>query len=224
MATTSTDPRRITVLISGSGTNLQALMDAITRGMVPNAQIVRVISNRIAAFGLTRARNASIPTTYHNLVPFKKRFPEKEGNQARLAYDAELANIVLADRPDLVVCLGFMHILTSQFLDPVARAKIGVINLHPALPKQFDGIDAIERAHKAWMEGQIEHTGVMLHEVIAEVDQGRPIICKNVAFVKGQDEDVEKFKAKVHKVEWDIVPRGVVMALQESGRQRMGPS
>ena len=218
METTAKIPRRIVVLISGGGTNLQALIDAIMAGTVPRAQIVRVISNRKASYGLIRAQNANIPTTYHNLVPFKKRFPEDEVDQARLAYDAELANIVLADKPDLVACLGFMHILTTHFLDPIAKAKIAVINLHPALPGQFEGTEAIERAHKAWLDGKIEHTGVMIHEVIPEVDQGRPIISEDIAFVEGQDEDIEKFKAKVHEVEWEIVPRGVIMALEEPGR------
>lgn len=169
-SSTVQQPRRIIVLISGSGSNLQALIDAIAAGRVPDAQVVRVISNRKAAYGLIRAQNANIPTAYHNLVPFKKRFPEDQHDKARSAYDAELATLVLADKPDLVACLGFMHILTPAFLDPIAAAKIAVINLHPALPNQFDGIDAIERAHKAWLEGKIEHTGVFLHKVIAKVD------------------------------------------------------
>lgn len=166
--------RRITVLISGSGTNLQALLDAIAAGTVHNAHVVRVISNRKAAFGLTRAQNAKIPTTYHNLVPFKKKFPENEVDKARTAYDAELAKLILVDQPDLVACLGFMHILTPAFLDPIAAANIAVINLHPALPGQFDGIDAIERAHQAWLDGKIDGTGVLLHRVIAKVDA----VCK----------------------------------------------
>ena len=170
---TSRSPRRITVLISGSGSNLQALLDAIAAGRVPNAQVVRVISNRKAAFGLTRAEKANIPTTYHNIVPFKRRFAEEEIDKARAAYDAELATLVLADKPDLVACLGFMHILTPAFLDPVDVARIAVINLHPALPGQFDGIDAIERAHQAWLDGKINHTGVLLHKVIAKVDAVR---------------------------------------------------
>ena len=167
---TSRQSRRITVLISGSGSNLQALLYAIAAGKVPDAHVVRVISNRKAAFGLTRAQNANIPTTYHNLVPFKKIFPENEVDKARTAYDAELAKLVLADQPDLVACLGFMHILTPAFLEPIAAANIAVINLHPALPNEFDGIDAIERAHQAWLDGKIERTGVLLHRVIAKVD------------------------------------------------------
>ena len=219
MENTQASPRRIVILISGGGTNFQALMDAITAGTVKNAQIIRCISNRKASFGLTRAQAANIPTTYHNLLPFKKRFADHEVDKARLAYDAELANIILLDKPDLVACLGFMHILTPAFLEPIAKANITVVNLHPSLlPGDFDGIDAIERAHQAWLDGEIEYTGVRIHHVITEVDHGRPIISKKIDFVKGHDEDVEKFKAKVHALEWEIVPQGVAMALDQRDR------
>lgn len=131
---------RLTVLISGSGTNLQALLDAIAVQTVP-ATIVRVLSNRKDAYGLERARRAAIPTTYHNLLRYKKQHPPTgEGVQAaREAYDRDLAALILADRPELVICLGFMHVLSPPFLEPLAEAGVGVINLHPALPGQFNG-------------------------------------------------------------------------------------
>ncbi|KAJ5485222.1 Phosphoribosylglycinamide formyltransferase [Penicillium diatomitis] len=209
-------PIRTTVLISGSGTNLQAVIDKIQTGEL-NAQIIRVLSNRKDAYGLERARKASIPTEYHNLVKYKKAHPPTpEGVQAaREEYDAELARLILADQPELVVCLGFMHILSPQFLSPLERANVRIINLHPALPGAFNGVHAIERAHAAWMEGRIEKTGVMIHNVISEVDMGQPILVREIPFIKGQDEDVEAFEKRVHEIEWGTVVEGVKMVLEE---------
>lgn len=133
-------PVRITVLISGNGSNLQALIDAIGREQLP-ATIVRVICNRKEAYGLVRASKASIPVLYHNLVKYKKKHPATdEGHlSAREEYDAELATLVLGDRPELVACLGFMHVVSTKFLEPLERAGVQIINLHPALPGKFNG-------------------------------------------------------------------------------------
>lgn len=138
---TMSSPVRTTILISGSGTNLQAVIDRVHAGEL-NAQIIRVLSNRKDAYGLERARKASIPTEYHNLVKYKKAHPATpEGVQAaREEYDAELARLILADQPELVVCLGFMHILSPQFLSPLEKANVRIINLHPALPGAFNGV------------------------------------------------------------------------------------
>lgn len=134
-------PIRTTVLISGNGSNLQAFIDQVNAGNL-NANIIRVLSNRKDVFGLERARKANIPTQYHNLVKYKKQHPATpEGVQAaREEYDAELARLILADSPELVVCLGFMHILSPQFLEPLETAKVRIINLHPALPGAFNGV------------------------------------------------------------------------------------
>jgi phosphoribosylglycinamide formyltransferase len=159
-ASSTNQPTRITVLISGSGTNLQALTDAISAGKLPNTTIVRVISNRLKAYGLTRARDAGIPTTYHNLKRLEDEALSKHTNNqgggdgaeaaaaaggdlldaeqrsllkqgARLEFDAQLARIILADKPDLVVCAGFMHILSERLLEPLQEADVDIINLHP---------------------------------------------------------------------------------------------
>jgi len=124
----------ITVLISGSGTNLQALIDAAAESS-PSYKIVRVISNRKAAFGLERAQKAGIPTAYHNLVAYKKKYESEE--TARLKYDADLASLILEDEPRLVVCAGFMHVLTTAFLEPLEKASVAIINLHPGTSFQL---------------------------------------------------------------------------------------
>lgn len=131
---------RITALISGKGSNLQALIDATFNRQLP-AEIVRVISNRKEAYGLTRAAEANIPTSYHNLVKYKRKHPTTHEGvlTAREEYDTELAELVLSDNPDLVACLGFMHVVSTKFLDPLERAGVQIINLHPALPGRFNG-------------------------------------------------------------------------------------
>ncbi|KAL4996996.1 formyl transferase-domain-containing protein [Aspergillus recurvatus] len=207
------DPIRLTVLISGSGTNLQTVIDDTT---LP-AKLVRVISNRKDAFGLERARRANIPTQYHNLVKYKKQQPATpEGVQrAREEYDAELARLVLEDKPDLVACLGFMHVLSEGFLGPLEAKGVRIVNLHPALPGEFNGANAIERAHQAWLDGKIERTGVMIHNVISEVDMGKPILVKEIPFVKGADEDLHAFEQKVHEIEWKVVIEGLQKTIEE---------
>lgn len=122
---------RITVLISGSGSNLQALIDS-TSTKLSNTKIIRVISNRKAAYGLERAQKANIPTAYHNVVSYEKRFPE-DRQKAREEYDADLAKLILKDEPQLVVCAGFMHVLSEKCLGPLEERKVGIINLHPGM-------------------------------------------------------------------------------------------
>ncbi|KAK2747495.1 hypothetical protein FQN57_001987 [Myotisia sp. PD_48] len=210
------NPTRLTVLISGSGTNLQAVIDSIAAKELPGT-IVRVISNRKHAYGLERAAKAGIPTVYHNLLEVKRKYSPTESGvrKARNEYDAELARLVLADSPDLVVCLGFMHILSSTFLEPLEKADVEIINLHPALPGAFNGANAIERAHEEWMEGTIDKSGVMIHKVIAEVDMGEPIVVREIPFIKGVDEDIDAFRDRVHAIEWEVVVEGTNKAIQQ---------
>lgn len=137
---TTPPPLRLTILISGNGTNLQAVIDSIALTTLP-ATIVRVISNRKNAFGLDRAARAGIPTLYHNLVGYKRAHPDTDEGvrAAREDYDRELARLVLLDGPGLVVCLGFMHVLSRTFLEPLGRKGVRIVNLHPALPGEFNG-------------------------------------------------------------------------------------
>ncbi len=117
---------RLAVLISGNGSNLQALLDAI-RMRVLDAQVVVVVSNRQAAYGLERAAKAGVPTRYHPLKPYRER------EQSREEYDADLAQIVKEFAPDYVILAGWMHILSNAFL---RQFPYRVVNLHPALTGQ----------------------------------------------------------------------------------------
>src|SRR3954471_20010326 len=138
---------RLVVLISGAGTNLQAVLDAISAREL-DAEIVLVVSNRKAAYGLTHAEQARIPTLYFPLKPYAEA--------GRDAYDHDLAERVKAYRPDIIVLAGWMHILSPAFLDWFPKR---VINLHPALPGQFPGVDAIERTFEAYGRGETNSGG-----------------------------------------------------------------
>ena len=181
--------KRLAVLISGRGTNLQAVVDAIEAGDL-DAQIVVVVSNRRDAHGLVRAERAAIPTAV--LAP--------DGYATRAAFDADLAALVEPYAPDLVVLAGWMLILGTGFLD---RFPDRVINLHPALAGRFPGTEAIERAYQAFQRGDIDHTGVMVHHVIPEVDAG-PIIVEEVVPIRGHD-TLADLTARIHQVEHRLI-------------------
>lgn len=177
---------RLVVLISGSGSNLQAILDACQRGELP-AQVVAVFSNKAEAYGLERARRAGIPACY---LP-------KTKEQQRCEYDAALATQVAEYAPDWVLLAGWMRLLSSAFLD---RFPGRVVNLHPALPGTFPGTQAIERAFQAYQQGEIQHTGVMVHLVPDEgVDCG-PVLAEQIVPIHPQD-TIESLQERIHTVE-----------------------
>lgn len=185
---------------------------------------MRVISNKKNAYGLQRAEKAGIPTAYHNLVAGRyHKAGEKDKEviaKAREQYDADLAELVLKDTPDLVVCAGFMHILAPTFLDPLEKARTPVINLHPAKPGCYDGVGAIERAFKDFKEGKLEKdtTGCMIHYVVAEVDRGEPILVREIKCVDG--ETLESLEEKMHAEEHQIIVTGTGMAVVRLWEER----
>ncbi|KAI8350277.1 phosphoribosylglycinamide formyltransferase [Mortierella sp. GBAus27b] len=200
---------RVVVLISGTGSNLQALIDAVQSGAL-QAEISLVVSNRSNAFGLERAKNAGIPTEILALKPYTS------AGKTRTEYDADLAQLILGAQPDLVVLAGFMHILSPAFLDKFPSTPM--INLHPALPKQFDGANAIERAFEAYQKGEIKHTGVMVHRVIQEVDGGEPLLVQEVE-IKPED-DLAALQARMHAVEHVLIVRGAAMILEQESNKK----
>ena len=176
--------KRIVVLISGGGSNLQALIDARL------AEIALVVSNRADALGLERARKAGIATL---LRPLKQWLA---AGGTRNGYDADVAKHVTAARPELIVLAGWMHVFGPAFLDAVP-AK--VINLHPALPGQFPGACAIERAFEAYKRGEVAQTGIMVHEVIPEVDAG-PVLGTAAVPIWPKD-DLDALSSRMHTAE-----------------------
>ncbi|KAI8613403.1 formyl transferase [Chytriomyces sp. MP71] len=205
-------PKRIVVLISGNGSNLQALIDAANTPFLPSTTISLVVSNRKAAYGLTRAANANIPTLTMTLKA------HKDTGKTREDYDADLAQALLHNfrlhaggqaMPDLIVLAGFMHIVSPRFLSYFPEGRL--INLHPALPGAFDGAHAIERAFAAWQSGEIKETGVMVHRVIAEVDAGEVIVTEVVPFLEG--DTLEKVEERIHSAEHGLIVKGARTAL-----------
>jgi len=190
---------RLVVLISGSGTNLQAIMDAIAKGHI-KAEIAAVVSNRKNAYGLVRAAEAGIETLY---VPLK---PYTDAGKSRAEYDADLAAKVKVYDPDLIVLAGWMHILSSGFLDEFPRK---VINLHPALPGEFTGVNAIERAYEAAQRGEITRSGVMIHYAIPEVDAGDVIMLGEVPIL--ETDSLEDFEARMHATEHQMLVQAIAL-------------
>jgi phosphoribosylaminoimidazolecarboxamide formyltransferase/IMP cyclohydrolase len=184
---------RIVVLISGNGSNLQALLHASFAGRI-TGRVVAVFSNRAEAYGLERAHRAGVPAEAILLKSFENR----------TAYDTALADRVAEAAPDLVVLAGFMHILGPAFLD---RFPGRVINLHPALPGAFPGKDAVSRAFLAWQAGQVTETGVMVHLVVPEVDAGPVLVAERVPFEPG--DTLERVEARMHAVEHRLLVEGV---------------
>lgn len=174
------------VLASGGGSNLQALIDACEHGQL-RAQIAGVVSNNAEAFALQRARDHGIQTAL--VIP--------QHNEDRRAYDARLAEQVWSWRPDWVVLAGFMRILSTMFL---ARFSGQVINLHPALPGELPGTQAIQRAFNEFRQGKRSKTGVMVHFVSDEgVDNGRVIATEDVPI--HITDTLESLEARIHDVE-----------------------
>jgi phosphoribosylglycinamide formyltransferase-1 len=181
---------RLVVLISGNGSNLQAVLDACSSGEL-TACVVCVISNIANAYGLIRACNAGVEAIH---------FPKLE-NETRQDYDARLADFVTTRKPDFIVLAGWMRILTNTFLDQFPDR---VINLHPALPGTFPGTHAIERAFEAHQRGEIRQTGVMVHLVPDEaVDNGPVLGVQVIDFTS--DESSKDFEARVHEVEHKLL-------------------
>jgi formyltetrahydrofolate-dependent phosphoribosylglycinamide formyltransferase len=181
-------------MISGSGSNLQAIMDAI-RGRMLDAEIVLVVSNRKTAYGLERAAQAGIPTRYLALKPYR------DAGRSRADYDADLAAIVRAARPDWIVLAGWMHILSDAFL---RHFPYRVVNLHPALPGQFPGATAIADALDAHQAGKIKTTGVMVHLVPDEqVDRG-PVLATAEVPIYPSD-TLESLTKRMHQAEHRVL-------------------
>jgi formyltetrahydrofolate-dependent phosphoribosylglycinamide formyltransferase len=193
---------RLAVFISGSGTNLQALIDAVGDGRL-KAEIGLVVSNRKAAYGLVRAEQAGIATLYFPLKPYT------EHGLSRDAYDSDLAERVRAYRPDLLVLAGWMHVMGAGF---IACFPGQIINLHPALPGAFPGTDAITRTFAAYQRGEGTGGGCMVHYVVPEVDAGTVIAQASVPIEP--EDTLDTFEARMHDAEHQIIVEAVRIALE----------
>jgi len=207
---------RLVVMASGRGTNLQALMDAAGPGgrLHGVAEVVAVVSHTPTALALERARRHGIA------AEFVAPPPKAAKGGGRAAWDAALAERVAAYEPDVVVLAGSMRIVGPGFIDrfpdertagrraPTARS----LNLHPALPGELPGTDAIERAFEEAVEGRRKESGVMVHVVVAEVDAGPVVAVERVPMPEGAA--FEAFEAAMRAAEHRVMVEGVLRFLE----------
>lgn len=181
---------RLVILISGNGTNLQAILDACKSGEL-HAQAISVISNKADAYGLIRAKNANIEAIH---------FAKLE-TETRQAYDKRLADLITPRQPDYIILAGWMRILSSSFLFSFPNR---VVNLHPALPNTFPGTHAIERAYESYQKGETKQTGVMVHLVPDEgVDNGPVLAKQEIDFI--ENESLKDFETRVRQTEHELL-------------------
>jgi len=190
---------RIAVLVSGSGTNLQAILDAVDDGSLPGIEIAVVVSNRREAYGARRAIRHGIPLVYFPLLPYRN------AARAREEYDADLAQIVQGFGAEWVVLAGWMHILSNAF---ISRFPQRVLNLHPALPGTFPGTHAIQRAFGAYQRGEIDHTGIMVHLVPGEAVDAGPVIAQQTIPILPED-NVDTLEARIHEAEHALLVQAI---------------
>lgn len=177
---------RLVVLASGNGSNFQAIVDATTTGTLA-AEVSALVTDRVSAPVIERARRAGV------VIEVVEREPDED----RAHYDVRLADIVASHIPDVVVLAGWMRVLTMQFL---GRFPDRVVNLHPALPGELPGTDAIRRAWDEYCAGTRSRTGVMVHRVPDEqIDAGPVIVSVEVPFLAA--ETFDQFSERMHATE-----------------------
>jgi phosphoribosylglycinamide formyltransferase-1 len=185
---------RIAVLISGNGTNLQAIIDQCAQGGI-DGSVACVISNKGSAYGLERARKHAIPAIHLD----HRGFPDRN------AYDAALVEILRQHRIDLVVLAGFMRIVTPTLLDAFPNR---VMNIHPALLPAFPGLDAQRQA----LEYGVKVSGCTVHFVDSGTDTGPIILQAVVPVLEGDTE--EALSQRIHLEEHKLYPAAIQLFAQ----------
>lgn len=189
------EPLSLAILISGNGSNLQAISDAIDAGQL-NARIKLVISDQKNAYGLQRAKNANIDTMV--LV--------KQKAQTRQQYDQVLLDLLAPVKLNLIVLAGFMRILSSLFIRHYPNQ---IINIHPSLLPEYKGLNTHQRVLDA---GETFH-GATVHYVTEQLDAGKIILQSRIR-VQPQDNE-ESLQHRVHQEEYIIYPRAIAWLAQK---------
>ncbi|MDD5285754.1 MAG: phosphoribosylglycinamide formyltransferase [Desulfuromonadaceae bacterium] len=196
-------PCKLGVLVSGSGTNLQAIIDSIEAGQI-NASICCVISNKADAYALTRAKSHGIPVVIHE----NKGFTDRQG------YDAVTVEILREYGVELVILAGFMRILSETMVNAFPNA---IMNIHPALLPAFPGLHAQQQA----LNYGVRYTGCTVHFVDGGTDTG-PIIMQSVVQVE-QDDTEDSLSARIQKAEHRTFPAAIKLyvdgKIKVEGRQ-----
>ena len=187
---------RVAVLVSGGGTNLQAIIDACRDGIIKSGEIVTVISSRPDAFALERARLAAIPAV---TVSKKECGSQKE-------FEAKIIETLEKYRADLIVLAGFMSILSANF---TKRYERRIINVHPSLIPSFCGEGYYGlRVHEAALEKGVKVTGATVH-FVNEIPDGGEIIMQKAVSVREGDTPEKLQKRVMRQAEWKILPAAV---------------
>ena len=188
----------IAVLVSGGGTNLQALLDAQTKGILKSGQICLVISNNPYAYALERAKNAGV----EGKVITKK----EAGSQS--AFEQKIVDLLEEKQIDIIVLAGFMSILSENF---TRRYPERILNVHPSLIPSFCGAGFYGlKVHEEALRYGVKVTGATVHFVNEIPDGGKIILQKSVAIRKGDTPEVLQ-KRVMEQAEWKILPRAVEM-------------
>ena len=197
---------RVAVLVSGRGTNLQALIDASGRGEIPSARIELVISNNPDAYAIERARRAGIPTA----VCLRK-------GRSREAFEAELSALLKEHKIDLIVLAGFMAILSESF---VRRYPERILNVHPSLIPSFcgEGFYGL-RVHQAALDYGVKVTGATVHFVNEIPDGGRIIFQKAVEIQDGDTPEALQRRV-MEQAEWILLPRALEKVAGEREKEK----
>ena len=191
----------IAVLVSGGGTNLQALLDAQERGEIRDGKIIAVISSTPGAFALERAKGANVP----GYVVNRKDYDSRE------AFTGALLDKLSELNADLIVLAGFLYILSPAFVE---RYENRIINIHPALIPSFcgDGFYGL-KVHEKALEYGVKLTGATVHFVSAEADAGPIILQKAVAIEEGDTAAILQ-KRVMEQAEWKLLPEAVSLFCQ----------
>ena len=197
---------KIAVLVSGGGTNLQALIDAQTAGIIKSGKISLVVSNNPNAYALTRAANAGIATA---VIPGKE-YKEQAAFEAKLIETLEEAGI------ELIVLAGFMRILSENF---TARYPKRIVNVHPSLIPSFCGKGFYGlHVHEAALAYGVKVTGATVHFVNEIPDGGEIILQKSVKIRKGDTPEILQRRV-MEQAEWKILPRAVELVSKELAKK-----
>ena len=198
--------KRIAVLVSGGGTNLQALIDAQRAGKLQGGEIVAVLSSKAGAYALERAAKAGIP----GYVVARKDFDSNQAMTLALVEKLQSLNV------DLVVLAGFLHILTSEM---VAAYPNAILNVHPALIPSFCGKGAYGlHVHEQALSYGVKVTGATVHFVNEEPDGGPIVLQKAVEILEGDTPEVLQRRV-MEQAEWHILPQAVSLFCE--GRLRV---
>lgn len=189
---------RVCVCVSGGGTNLQAIMDAIDSGKITNAEIVRVISNNKTAYALERAKNLGIDAVAVSPKDY----------ETRELFNQALLDTINEVQPDLIVLAGFLVVIPKEM---IAQYRNRIINIHPSLIPSFCGTGYYGlKVHEAALERGVKVTGATVHFVDEGTDTG-PIILQKAVYVEPGDTPKVLQQRVMEQAEWQILPQAIDM-------------